>query len=242
MSIDNKVEKYYSYNPYSYALNNPIKFVDPDGNDIKIFYGRDNSQSFIFNGTNGNIAPNDAFVQSVVKAYNYNIGNGGGKNLMEAATNHNLNIQVKNNNGWGSEYNTGNQTVYWDADRAVEGEFMTPLSYNSQNEYWISPATILEHEFDHAVFCALDPKSFYLLLHTKDDQYDNKEEKRVITGSERETAIKNKEINKYQVRKNHEGNLRKVDNSTENKPVSERLREDPTGRSYLIYMMNQKKD
>jgi len=34
-AIDNKVEKYYSYTPYAYAINNPIYFVDYDGNDIK---------------------------------------------------------------------------------------------------------------------------------------------------------------------------------------------------------------
>ena len=32
--IDNKTEKYSSTSPYTYALNNPIYFVDPDGNDV----------------------------------------------------------------------------------------------------------------------------------------------------------------------------------------------------------------
>ncbi len=32
--IDNKAEKYYGITPYAYALNNPVRLVDPDGNTV----------------------------------------------------------------------------------------------------------------------------------------------------------------------------------------------------------------
>lgn len=36
--VDPLADKYYSNSPFSYTLNNPILFVDPDGKKVKIFY------------------------------------------------------------------------------------------------------------------------------------------------------------------------------------------------------------
>jgi len=37
MSVDPLAEKYYSISPYAYCLNNPVKFIDPDGRDPRKF-------------------------------------------------------------------------------------------------------------------------------------------------------------------------------------------------------------
>ncbi len=53
--IDEKTEKYFSSSPYVYALNNPIKFVDPDGKKIRLVIRGENKQpdrTLTYNGGN----------------------------------------------------------------------------------------------------------------------------------------------------------------------------------------------
>jgi len=49
MCIDPHAEKYYSISPYAYALNNPVKYIDPDGKLV-----RDQNGNIVFNATNTN--------------------------------------------------------------------------------------------------------------------------------------------------------------------------------------------
>jgi hypothetical protein len=208
--IDNKAEKYYSVSPYTYAINNPIMFVDRDGKDIVIWYGYDNSQKFVFNGTNADKAPNDEFVYNAIQAYYYDVNNGGGDNLKEAATNPKLRINLAYTEVENDHYQPGSAGgVFWDPY----------LGHKSENDLLESPASILEHEFDHAVDEKKNPEANDARCKTPDAQYDNAEERRVSTGSENKTAIKNGEYQPGQVDASHGGQYFTVKSPTSNKPL-----------------------
>lgn len=94
-------------------------------------------------------------------------------------------------------YTNGNE-VKWNAFEALQAES------NTGEKITISPATSLEHEVDHAVMnVKLEGKPRPEKIKNSDKQFDTKEERRVITGSEMKTGNLNGEIPKGQYRKDH---------------------------------------
>ncbi|MES1250310.1 MAG: hypothetical protein ABUL46_06470, partial [Chitinophaga rupis] len=99
-----------------------------------------------------------------------------------------------------------------------------PLNGLTVNGVTISPTTVLDHEADHAVRWITDPKQYDKDGDIKDKAYDNKEEKRVITGREQKTAKALGEIKEGQVtRTNHnKGHITRVFNPTSTKSTAEK--------------------
>ena len=71
-------------------------------------------------------------------------------------------------------------TIFWEARKGI-------ILSNRKRQ---SPAVRLEHEFDHAMDDIDNHKNHESRNVWLDNQYDNGEERRVITGSEAETARK----------------------------------------------------
>ena len=116
---------------------------------------------------------------------------------------------VDNTGGGNSAFDPDTNTIYWDSELGAE----------TSPGIFISPATILNHEIDHALNANENPKQAREGKAKPDKDYEDKEEKRVITGSEQKTAKKHGDIKKGQVtRKIHSLiNITKVTDPTSNK-------------------------
>jgi RHS repeat-associated protein len=212
--VDPLCEKYYGTSPYVYCHDNPVNRIDPDGRIVKIWYGpKGNEKCYTFTGFHGKksiLVPNNAFVKAVIKSYVYNAKNGGGKKFIEAAYSKKT-IYVADariyNEGKDDSGNIANQiTVNWNPELGI-------ITTEGGRQ---SPATQLEHEIDHALDEARNAHNHLERQNTPDPQYDTKEDRRVVTGSESETAKANGEA----TRRNHDGTPYRTAGPTTTRPYN----------------------
>ncbi len=210
-SPDPLAENYYDVSPYVYCVGNPIKFVDSDGEDVWIFY-KDNKgreDIFHFNGAE-NITHSNPFVNDFLESYYYLNQHGAGKNISELVKNSKYKVFVYHTEGISStESYRGIAHIWWDSRAGIQ----------TTDGGLQSPALQLEHEFDHARSRLIDLPSNLDRSKQYDAQYDNAEEKRVITGSEKDSAIRLGEG----VRNNHKGKLYKTTRSTSTQRQKKRI-------------------
>jgi len=180
MSVDPLCEKYYWISPYAYCLNNPVKFVDPDGR-LVVFAPGASAQ----------------FKESYTQTTNYLAAKGAGGALSTLQVSPMI-YYVAEGKGDGS-YSAGTRTITWDPK----------LGLMTNEGHDLSPATVLNHEFGHAVDHNNNPEQYAKDSDPKnslDKRFDDNEEKNVIQGVEQDTAKKLGEIKDGEVtRKDHDG-------------------------------------
>jgi RHS repeat-associated protein len=203
---DPHAENYFSLSPYSWAANNPLMYTDPDGRDIIIYYQDEDgeNQRFVFNGSNSSDAPKNEFVQQFFEAYNTLQENGVGENVKAIAENSKTQVNL-----YKADRNTSEgYSIWWN-----------PVGGSKTDEgVVLSPATVLEHESDHRNHYDLYPDEHRKLQGQKLPGWKNAEEKRVITGSELNTARAMGEVSPTGItRNNHSGDQVITSGPTSNK-------------------------
>jgi len=198
LSVDPMSDKYPSLSPYNYCAWNPIKLVDPDGNKIVPAKGS-----------------SDKFKAQLKEAIEHLVSHKAGDIYSQLENSPTVVFVAEIPFGQTSaKSNDKKHTISWCPTAGL-------LTTGGNGEdIVLSPTTVLNHEFDHALQGIINPEQKAKDLNTTIgyEDYDNKEEFRVITGSEQKTASLLGEISEGQVtRKSHLGTINEVSGPTSNK-------------------------
>jgi hypothetical protein len=208
--------------PYVYVANGPILLYDPDGKRIKIVYrDEDGKKHKAFYDSDKGVAVNKKgdvvngdFLDKVVESLNYS-KKGDEKGIIDAVAKHKKTVKIKETKQIGEESFTGAlggliNTVKYNPNSglklAQKSGSITYPNGNVENSYAPTddvqtPALGLFHEMVHAYNYLFDRAAMKKRNKTKDSDYDNAEERRVIEGYETPAA----KILGEGVRTNHRG-------------------------------------
>lgn len=176
---------YYGVSPYAYCAGDPVNRRDVDGNRLEFEKGSS------FN-----------FMYQFHKAYAALDAAGAGTLLKRILFDVSFTITMKELSNEGKEvsrYDKG--VILWAPNKAAM------LDGNNGSRYYMAPMEILNHEADHGIDDKTNHKEHVANSRPNtDSQYGTVEEKRVITGSEQDTAKKLGKLKSDQVtRTNHDG-------------------------------------
>ena len=171
MSVDPLQEKYPNISTYCYAANNPIKFIDSDGR--KLLFASGTTEAF-----------KQKFRAAIMYLHEHNADG-----IIAQIDKSSTIIYITERVGEASAFSKTKKTIYWDPNMGVL----------TSSDKKISPAAVLNHEADHTLQYLKNPDKFAQDSKTLDPDYNDKEEMRVITGSEQKTALALGEISAGEV-------------------------------------------
>ena len=171
MSVDPLQEKYPNISTYCYAANNPIKFIDSDGR--KLLFASGTTEAF-----------KQKFRAAIMYLHEHNADG-----IIAQIDKSSTIIYITESVGEASAFSKTKKTIYWDPNMGVL----------TSSDKKMSPAAVLNHEADHTLQYLKNPDKFAQDSKTLDPDYNDKEEMRVITGSEQKTALALGEISAGEV-------------------------------------------
>jgi RHS repeat-associated protein len=187
LTIDPLAEKWNSYSSYSYAMNNPISNIDPDGRDIIVSYQQgDETKTYTYAYEKDRKFDKNTpdFLKNTIqaldhlytnKALNVTIGEGEDaktvnvlKTIIGDKENH-LSIKAPKEGG-GTIFKNTENTALFASDKA--GEFKSDIN-NEEFDATNSPSSLLGHEIFH----------YYNFTYSKEEYLKRKEDKSTYKGN-----------------------------------------------------------
>ena len=198
-SVDRFAEKYSFQTPYAYAANDPIKFIDVNGDSIRINGGNGEA---VFYTPGANYEGSDKFIGQVFEALNHIESNNADvcDVICETANSDQTVDIVKNTRKNNPLRSQGNSKSYYNTNSAAnptenDNTFIVwdpgmGMGFRDNGEKGgRSPAEVLLHELGHTQSYFSDPDQHMIDSRTKAGRYGNVEERDIIRSIENAAAI-----------------------------------------------------